>query len=262
MASQPTAHANAELFRRIDPVWCDPPMVDLLAAAADTYPVEPIQPHHLRAPNGIVIFAKPMPVVWHNDAWEPTDQPLSAISSAETTSATDGQPLLGITGWQPAAGPHHFDEPKLAVRYTGLRAASNAIGPYDGAFPDPGVAGPHRILQTLTALCRTPPVRDEVAPASKAARAGLTDPPVRRVHLRRPEHAQHDLDAARAARAGHPPRGHGVRGHWKNQWHRSLGEHRPTWIAGYPRGDFTAGSRTGTMVLIASDRPPADGRDR
>jgi hypothetical protein len=37
-------------------------MVDLLAAAADTYPIETIQPHHLIAPDGIVIFAKPMPV--------------------------------------------------------------------------------------------------------------------------------------------------------------------------------------------------------
>jgi hypothetical protein len=207
-----------------------------------------------------------MPVVWHNDAWEPTDQRLSSISWAETISTTDGQPLLAITGWHRAAGLHHFDEPKLAVRYTALRAASNAIGPYGGALPDPGVAGPHRILQTLTALCRTPLVGDEVALASKAARqeaarAGLTDPPIRRVHLRRPEHAQHELDAARAARAGHPTRGHWVRGHWKNQWHPSIGEHRPTWIAGYPRGDFTAGSLTGTKVLIAFDRQPADGHN-
>jgi hypothetical protein len=46
------------------------------------------------------------------------------------------------------------------------------------ALPD-DEAGPHRILQTLTALCRTSLVRDDVAPASKAARreaarAGLT----------------------------------------------------------------------------------------
>lgn len=262
-----TAHDSAELFQRADPVWCDPPMVELLAAAADTYPIEPIQPHHLLAPDGIVIFAKPMPVVWHDDAGDPTDQRLSAISWAEASSTSDGQRLLGITGWQRAAGLYHFDQPKLAVRYTGLRPATNAIGPYGAAFPDRGAAGPHRILQTLAALCRTPLVRDEVAPASKAARqeaarAGLTDPPIRRIYLRRPEHAQHELEAARAARAGQPPRGHWVRGHWKNQWHPSNGEHRTIWIAGYPRGDFTAGSLTGTKVLIASDRQPPDGRDR
>jgi hypothetical protein len=264
--TQMTAANSADALRAADPIWCDPPMVDLLAAAADTYPTEPMQPHHLLAPDGIVIFAKPLPVVWYDNASDATDQRLSAISWAEGSSTTDGQPLLGITGWQRAAGLFTFDQPTFAVRYTGLRPASNAIGPYGAALPDPAAADPYRLLQTLTALCRTPLVRDESARASKAAqqeiaRAGLTNQAIRRIQLRRPEHAQHELDAARAARAGRPPRGHWVRGHWKNQWHPSIDEHRPIWIAGYPRGDFTAGTVSGTKVLIASDRQPADGQD-
>jgi hypothetical protein len=54
-----TAHATAELFRRIDPIWCDPPMVDL-------------------------------PVVWCNDAWETTSQRLSATSWTESVSGDLG----------------------------------------------------------------------------------------------------------------------------------------------------------------------------
>jgi hypothetical protein len=53
--------------------------------------------------------ATPLPVVWHNDAGEPTNQRLSAISWAESSSTTDGQLLLGATGWQPAHGMLHFD---------------------------------------------------------------------------------------------------------------------------------------------------------
>ncbi len=43
-----------------------------------------------------------MPIVWHDGAGERTDQRPSAISWAEGSSTTDGQPLLGITGWQRA----------------------------------------------------------------------------------------------------------------------------------------------------------------
>jgi hypothetical protein len=66
-------------------------MVDLLAAPADTYPIEPIEPHHLLAPDGIVIFAKPMPVVWHDEAGDPTNQRLSVTSWGEGRSTADGQ---------------------------------------------------------------------------------------------------------------------------------------------------------------------------
>jgi hypothetical protein len=198
-----TAANSADALRAADPIWCDPPMVDLLAAAADTYPTEPIQPHHLLAPDGIVIFAKPLPVVWYDNAGDPTDQRLSAISWAEGRSTTDGRPLLGITGWQRAAGLFTFDQPTFAVRYTGLRPASNVIGPYGTALSDLAVAEPYRILQTLTALCRTPLVRDESAPASKASPA--RDRP-RRSH--QPGHPPHPAapPRARPARTRRRPR--------------------------------------------------------
>ncbi len=45
-----------------------------------------------------------------------------------------------------------------------------------------------------------------------------------------------------------------MRGHWKQQWYPSVEEHRPLWVSGYPRGDFTGGVVPGAKVLVASDR--------
>jgi hypothetical protein len=43
------------------------------------------------------------------------------------------------------------------VRYTGMRPVANAIGPYGAEPLDPWLTHPYRLVQTLTALCRTPP---------------------------------------------------------------------------------------------------------
>jgi hypothetical protein len=263
-----SARNTAEAMKTYDPVWCDPPMVDLLAVAADTYPIEPMRPDHLIAPDGMILFAKPLPAVWqHTDGRDGTSQKISAISWNEGVATNDGQPVIGITGWERYTGLARFDEPKLALRYDGLSPISHANGIY-GAPPtdEGGPASPQRILQAFIALTRTPLVRDETYPASKAAtqaayRAGRTDPLIRRVQLRRPEHAGEELDAARAHRSGQPARGHWVRGHWKQQWYPSVGENRPLWVAGYARGDFSAGMVPGTKVMVASDRRPSSDRD-
>lgn len=242
------------------PIWCDPPMVDLIAAAADTYPPEPFLEHNLPAPDGIVIFAKPLPAVWEDQHDEIARRQLRAISWCSGLSVK-GEHVLSIAGWDRRIGVERYRQPKLLINYTGLRMASYVMGVYGAPPMDQagGPAGTNRILQTFAALSRTPLVRDETSAGSKAARqaarrTGRPDPHIRRVQLRRPEHGQEELDAARAARAGTPPRGHWVRGHWKQQWHPSIEEHRTIWISGYPRGDFGAGTVSGTRVLIASDR--------
>lgn len=233
-------------------------MVDLVAAAAGTYPPEPFLEHHLPAPNGIVLFARPLPAVWQDQHDDTARRQISAITWTSGLSTSD-KPALSIAGWERHTGLDRYRNPDLAIHYRGLRVVSYVMGLYGTPPADQGgPAGPNRILQTFAALCRTPLVRDETTPGSKAARqaaqrAGRPDPLIRRVHLRRPEHAQEELDAARAARAGAPVRGHWVRGHWKQQWHASMGEHRAIWISGYPRGDFAAGTVTGRKVLIASD---------
>ena len=266
--AEQTAHDTAASLADTPLIWCDPPMTDLIAAAADTYPPEPFYPHGVPAPDGMVIFAKPLPIVWREAvSGAETQQRLAAISWG-TGESTRGRPVLSIVSWVRGTGPFRYPAERLVVRYPGLRLLSQAVGEY-GATPEDegGPAGPNRILQTLVALCRTPLVKDEHAhtsPASRqrATKAGVVDRPVRRIYLRRPDIADAELGAAREHRAGRPPRGHWVRGHWKQQWFASLNEHRPMWITGYARGDFAQGTVTGTKVLIATNRgaapPPAD----
>lgn len=257
--AEASARDSAEAFAENPPIWCDPPMVDLVAAAADTYPPEPFLEHHLPAPNGIVFFARPLPAVWPDQNDEIARRRISAISWTSGMSTSD-EPALSIAGWERHTGLDRYRNPDLAIHYRGLRLASFVMGLYGAPPADQGgPAGPNRILQTFAALCRTPLVRDETTPGSKAARqaaqrAGRPDPTIRRVQLRRPEDAEVELEAARAARAGTPPRGHWVRGHWKQQWYASLGEHRSIWISGYPRGDFATGVVPGQKILVASNR--------
>jgi hypothetical protein len=257
-----TAGHTADVLGAATPIWCDPPMVDLLAAAADTYPAMPFQQADVPAPDGMVIFAKPLPAVWYDTAGEPTlTDSISAITWG-TGRQPDGTATIGIAAWARHTGTLRHREPDVAVCYAGLRLISYAAGRYGDphAHPD-GPAGPNRILQTLNALCRSRLVRDSnTDPATRpAARATghrrPAEPLLRRLYLRRPEDGPAELDAVRAARRGERARGHWVRGHRKNQWYASIGEHRTTWIDGYPRGDFTRGHVPGKAILVARAGP-------
>jgi hypothetical protein len=73
-----------------------------------------------------------------------------------------------------------------------------------------------RLVQALTGLIRSPQVDEATEPGLKAARkevarAGIGEPRIRRIYLRRPENAATELQAARETRAGHTPRGHCLR---------------------------------------------------
>jgi hypothetical protein len=117
-----------------------------------------------------------------------------------------------------------------------------------------------RALLALTALKRSPRVVGETREtgskaASQVARRVGIDPTVRRLYLQRPESGAAELDALRADRQGNP-RGHWVRGHWRNQYHASIDEHQLRWIEGYPRGDFSKGIVAGQSIQVV--RGPRD----
>ena len=254
---------TADRLTDTDLIWCDPHMVDLLAAAADSYPRQaPIEQHNLLAPDGFVIFAKPLPSTYLNaDTKQVNDTTISAITWL-TVEGSTGDPALAIEAWSRNPNPSipiRCIESRIIIRYTELASDGAAIGHF-GLPRDShdGPAGTIEILLALAALCRSPHTRDEQTAASKAARqraarSGVDDTKIRRIYLRKPELAANELDAARAERAGQ--RGHWVRGHWKDQWYPSVEEHRTIFIEGYPRGDFTRGEVTGPKVLVASDRP-------
>jgi hypothetical protein len=111
-----------------------------------------------------------------------------------------------------------------------------------------------RLSRQPTTIVDEPPVAPRARRAAAKARRGAPAS-IRRVSLRHPHLAGHELQAARDARSGHRPRGHFVRGHWKHQWHPSIDEHRLTWVDGDLRGDFTAGVVPGTKVLVAHAAP-------
>jgi hypothetical protein len=248
-------------------IWCDPPMTDLIAAAADTYPPEPFYPHGVPAPDGMVIFAKPLPIVWREAlSGAETEQRLAAISWG-TGESTHGRPVLSIVSWARGTGLFRYPAEQLAVRYPGLRLLSQAVGEY-GATPEDegGPAGPNRILQTLVALCRTPLVKDEHAHTSAASRqratkAGVVDWPVRRIYLRRPDIADADRLFGITCRDGAPHRGHGARGHRRDRHPPATGNTRSL-HRGHNAGIRPARNQRAAGLLHGRERRRASGRGR
>ncbi|MFE6508112.1 hypothetical protein ACFVBP_10615 [Nocardioides sp. NPDC057764] len=256
--------SNAELaagIRGQAPIWVDPAMVDLLAAASAEFSPDGFQPWHLPHPShGLVVLAKPMPADWLG---------LLDLRSGEDTSHRDEicaitweSPLAGgwlVRSWARSTttgGLYRFTGAGT-IRCPDLRPAAVVEAASTGSTQATGAAT--RALVALTALSRTSSnVAEVLEPGSKAARKmaaryRMAEPVVRRLYLNRPESGAAELDALRAERAG-APRGHWVRGHWKRQWYAATEEHRWHWIDGYPRGDFEKGAVPGARVQVA--RPP------
>lgn len=87
----------------------------------------------------------------------------------------------------------------------------------------------------------------------RVERAGLPARDVRIVRLRR----------SVAARAAERPGGGReyrhrwiVRGHWRQHWYPSLGDHRPRWILPYPKGPAGAPLLGGDKVTVVGAPPP------
>lgn len=258
--------SNAELaagIRGQAPIWVDPAMVDLLAAAAAEFSPDGFQPWHLPHPShGLVILAKPMPADWVDlvDLKTGKDATFHDEICAISWEAplTDGWIVRAWSRSITTGGLYRFAGAGM-IRCPDLRPVAVVEALSTGSTQALGHAT--RVLVALTALSRTSSnVAEVLEPGSKAARKTATryrmaEPVVRRLYLNRPESGAAELDALRAVRAG-TPRGHWVRGHWKRQWHAATEEHRWHWIDGYPRGDFEKGSVLGDRVQVA--RPPRD----
>jgi hypothetical protein len=232
-------------------IWCDPHMVDMWAAAADTYPDEELEEHHLPDPEGIIILSKPLPRVIDPNP-EYAKEEISAIT---WSMALNGSGVILMT-WYRRRGLDKVGwgrNPRRTILAPGLSPSSLGIREIGRRCEGEETV---RLLQALTGLIRSPLVDEAVEAGSKAARkeaarAGIGDPRIRRVYLRKPEHAAAELQAARDARVDQSTKGHWVSGHWKRQWHPSIGEHRWIRIEGYPRGEFIPGGVTLPTVRVA-----------
>lgn len=256
-----SADVNAGLSHRLKdttPIWCDRAMVDLLAAAAAAFPDQAIRSELLLPPMGIMVFAKPLPLEWLLNDRQTVRKALPQ-TQVITWDLLKGDTFYLANAWYVAA-PAVVNVPghgKARIR----RLWPGGCNELWFKTPPPEQRNDSheqailRLLNAFAGLCRTPLVQEDTkAASSKArratARSKLANPLIRRLYLRHPEAGQEELNALRRERAG-SPRGHWVRGHWKNQWFSSVEEHRPTWIEGYPRGDFTKGEVTGEAVLVA-----------
>lgn len=244
--------ADADQLACEDLVYADPPMTDMIAAAADRFPAMRLRREDFLSPFGLLILAKPLPTIVRTGS----DASAEVAGSAFTWACREGCALA--IEWERAHGLYTY-EGLGDVFIQGLMPRTFQSVPWDLEC-GPG-STPLSVLRTMTALTRQPLAvsdRPRIGQAVRglARRSGLDPAAIRRIRLRTPEHGPAELQAAREHHHA-SPQGHWVRGHWRNQSYPSIGEHRAVWIEGYPRGDFSLGTLTGPKALIAaSDRAP------
>lgn len=241
-------------------IWCDPAMVDLLAAASAGLPAEAGDEPLLLPPSGMAIFAKDLPVEWalrlvQDGGPGDVEHVGEQVRALSWSQFSDGVEVTLVNTWR-AGRPG-------VVSIGGGDGGWCRVGElYPGRIvqflrPDeqPSEANAGLLLRALSELSRHQVVRVDEQPSSKASRqaarqAGVRDASVRRLYLQRPEEGPAELDALRAERAG-APRAHWVRGHWKKQWYPSIEEHRWLWVHGYARGEGPLPTSQTPGVLIA-----------
>ncbi|MFJ8676797.1 hypothetical protein [Streptomyces sp. NPDC093589] len=244
----------ASRWREAAVVYADPAMCDLVTAAAQTFPEQPVQRHEFLAPTGFLFFAKPIPATALAFPGSTDELPISAITWA---CVDDG--LSSIAYTLRSAGV--YDVGGVRIPFPALHPSR----PYDLLWDSPAERGMHNVsmLRALSALSKQPLAREDSPKIHQsvrgiARRSGIHPKQFRRISLRRPEIASFELAAARAVAEGCTPAGHWVRGHWREQYYATVDEHRPIWVEGFPRGDFTKSAPTGQKLLIAhGDRPTA-----
>jgi len=106
-------------------------------------------------------------------------------------------------------------------------------------------------------LAETEPQATPRSERRRTERAGLPPRDVRIIRLRRSIAAARDAEQDSAGREWR----HRwvVRGHWRNHWYPSLGDHRPKWIAPYLKGPADAPLLGGDKVTVVNTpiEPPA-----
>lgn len=88
--------------------------------------------------------------------------------------------------------------------------------------------------------------------------AGLPARDVRVIRLRRSIAADRDTEQCGGREWRHR---WVVRGHWRNHWYPSLGDHRPKWIAPYLKGPADAPLLGGDKVNVVTAAPPQQPSD-
>lgn len=211
-----------------DLLWVSSSMIDLLDAAAPTFPDNPFSLAELPWPKAVMLLEKPVSgfsgadpfrlVCWSNDAAAAVEDH-SAVFAGYSIHPNDPSGLkLHVQGW--------WEE--------GRTAADKSRG-------DLGLLELARWVRTLWAMVQQRIAVVESGRASRAeerrhqrATGNAEHPQIVVVRLRRPAGSRPDSEQE----VSFVDWSHRwiVDGHWRNQYHPSTGERTPTWIAPYVKG--------------------------
>lgn len=218
-------------------LWGEDPAT-VVALAAEAYPRQAVPPLPLQCPRGFAVFTAPLIrirvkqqdvglsalswEIFHASWMAPTGTPLSQVPKA-----------LHAIGWV-WAGKHTYPLiwgyiPTPAPAQTSADFGEPVEGDLE-QFAYWVLAAESFMLQRLLVSQHAPVERH----ARKTAARLQQSPTVQVLVLRRV--SGHDT----AGRTDAEHRSYSVRwlvaGHWRNQWHPHLGEHRRRWIAPYAKG--------------------------
>lgn len=217
-----------------DPFFVSAEMCDLVAAAADTFKLEPLLPADLLSPCGFLLFEKPIQL-W---AGQPGDQVqmFYAGFSWIGVSKEEGTPpfAVALTTYNDWLA---YDLKALEGKKDELPDVHDLeLWQFD-QLPETSHCSWWRLAQTTLRLMLEfkPASRYKAKPdrASRrdARRSGFEQREVTVVRLRRERTLSEQLGGV----ANYSCR-FMVSGHWRNQWCPTLGRHRQTWIAPYVKG--------------------------
>lgn len=260
------AHAEVDRLRRAELYYVSAAMTDLALAASATMPPFSLMPEDMPGPFGFMVYEKPIFIIDYN-RYAPGRGGLSPIVACSwgPLKGHSSWPEGGIWITWYADLDTVFDssvERGIVPRAVALRARLNrgrlAIDnetqiPFSRIPPGIWVGKDFkeqdevasqddthlhwmRVLITTWILMSQPvaAVDDAVFDRTarrQARRAGITDPRVRVIALRRVNHA--------GVTSGEQDRFHHqwvVRGHWRQQWYPGRQVHRPVWINPHVKG--------------------------
>jgi len=236
--------AIPRMLWQADPIYVDHEMMPLVDAAVGSWKAEPLIETDILIPTGFLLLPRPVYVTdIHQKSmsvraflWHP-----SVIINEVTEEETSGIVLCLFSNMD---DPDDYQPDEEIIRYlrhmrTTKLALCHIVGwPYGENTHQKGGAnnGVEIVQCILRLMAQTIAVRSEAhAPRAIRKRIERANFPTKRitvVTLRRPE-GERDPDAHRDVAW---TRRWIVDGHWRNQWHPSLGIHRQIWISPYVKG--------------------------
>lgn len=229
-----TPEIEASKLRSADCYWVSPDMTALTAHAAASMRAETLEDTDLPGPSGFVLVAEPVTGLFY-----------SGPEAATALQVPDDPPFLAFS-WGLSDGvvqvTAYTDTAVVAPRAIHVWPRVMVLNQHDWGLgesaPDDEYAAAHRFIKAFWALCQQRIGKAETVAVDRGARrraqrSGVELTGVQVVDLRRRQPTGADSDAAGTVDWSCRWI---VGGHWRQQWHPSLGQHRQTWIAPYEKG--------------------------